>query len=454
MKNKNILIFIVLLVSFIKGLMWIALIPLFDTPDEPVHFDYVQKIAETNKIFFNKYDKKDIYQSEEVDLAAKYSGLMRIYHSRLNKINFTGNETGENENRINTLPVCLRRTNTNISAISIQYPPLYYMYSSIPYNIFYNSSIITRVFAVRIFSLLLGLLTIFMVYKIAGLIFNKQKYIPAFISLLVSFNPMYTFISVSVNSDNLLTLLFTLFLYYYLKIFLTKYKIRDVIFLLFVLLLGIFTKQQFALSLIILFIPFCFAKEYPLKTKIIGGVVCFSFLFLAVLNLKNNFPVPVFIEKIGKVYEYFHEDFIPFFFVDMPYSFFGDFGWLNLPIPPLASRVLLVLSVTCILFYIFDIYKAVFKKRPFLPLKIHILLLIPLVIYTMSLVYIDCNIKFGLQGRYFFPIIAFIYICMTSGLLSVVSKKDHVKYLAVISVTAVLFNIYCLMIIILPRYYL
>ena len=454
MKNKNTFICIILLVSFIKGLMWLALIPLFDTPDEPVHFDYIQKIAENNKIFFNKKDKNDIYQSEEVDLTVKYSGLIKGYHSGLDKIDFAAGEIGKNEGRINALPPPLRKTNTDISAISTQYPPLYYLLGSLPYKMFYTDSIITRVFAVRIFTLLLGLLTIFMVYKIAGLIFGGQKYIPAFIALLVSFNPMYTFISVSVNSDNLLTLLFTVFLYCYLKIFLTKYKPADVIALTVVLLLGFFTKQQFALSLIILFIPLCFAKEYSLKTKMIGGAAGLFFLILAVLNLRDNFPVPVFIESLKNVYVYFSGNFFPFFFADLPVSFYGDFGWLNLLIPPWSSRVLLILTVTCLFFYILDVYNSIVKRKSFLPLKTHLFLVLPLIIYIAGLGYIDCNVKFGLQGRYFFPVISFLYIILISGLLSAVEEKKHLKYLSVSAVAAVLFNIYCLAGIILPRYYL
>jgi len=431
------------------------MVPLFEAPDEPVQFDYVQKIAENNKIFFNKNDRKDIFQSEEICSAARYSGLMKFSPSFLNKYNFTLSETGEHEDEINRLPPYLRKTNSDIPAISIQYPPLYYMFATIPYNMFYNSNLIVRVFAVRMLSLLLGLLTIFMVYEISGLIFPGQKYLPAAIALLVSFNPMFTFISSSVNSDNLLTLFFTIFLYYYAKIFLNKYKTRDIIFLVVIVLLGNFTKQHFALSLVVLFVLFCFAGKYPLKTRIIAGLSCSALLFLAALNLKSNFPAPVFAEKIGSVFRYIYGSFIPFFFGNaLSLSFFGNFGWLNVPIPIWCSRVLLIFTIIFILLYFYDLVRSYYKKRSFLTFRKHILLLVPIVIYILGLIYVDCNVKFGLQGRYFFPVISFIYICLISGLLSVIAGKYHLYILTALCLMAVLFNTFCMLIVILPRYYL
>ncbi|OGF49456.1 MAG: hypothetical protein A2231_12245 [Candidatus Firestonebacteria bacterium RIFOXYA2_FULL_40_8] len=127
---------------------------------------------------------------------------------------------------------------------------------------------------------------------------------------------------------------------------------------------------------------------------------------------------------------------------------------MTLPIPPWSSRVLLILTVTCLFFYILDVYNSIVKRKSFLPLKTHLFLVLPLIIYIAGLGYIDCNVKFGLQGRYFFPVISFLYIILISGLLSAVEEKKHLKYLSVSAVAAVLFNIYCLAGIILPRYYL
>lgn len=453
--SKNMFIFVVLAVSFIKGLMWIAMVPLFEAPDEPVQFDYVLKIAENKKIFFDRNDKKDSFQSEEICTAARYSGLLKFSPSYRNKYNFTPDQTGENEKNIDSLPFSLRKENSDIPAISIQYPPFYYLLATVPYGIFYNSSIITRVFAVRLFSLLLALLTIFAVYKTAELVFAKQKYLPAIIALLVSFNPMFTFISSSVNSDNLLTLFFTVFLYFYAKIFLNKHKPRDIVFLVLIVVLGNITKQHFALSLVMLFGLFCFTDKYSLKTRIIAGAACLALLFLAMFNLKSNFPVPVFAEKTVSVFRYVYESFLPFFFGNaLSASFYGNFGWLNVPVPIWVSRFLLIFTLVCIGLYFYDLARAVLKRKSFLNFRTHLLLLIPVLIYTAGLIYVDCNIKFGLQGRYFFPVISFIYICLISGLLSVTAKKHHMNILAGLSLAAVLFNAYCLLLIILPRYYL
>ncbi|MFH1824897.1 MAG: DUF2142 domain-containing protein [Candidatus Firestonebacteria bacterium] len=451
-KEKYLFITVILIVSLIKGLIWISIIPIFQTPDEPGHFCYVQKIAEKNKLFLNKTDN---YLTQEIILGFMYSDALKMSKSRINEYKFIDGEVGKYEDKFNEINTEARNKTSIFKEqyVPVIYPPLYYIYSSIPYYMFYSNSLIVRIFAVRIFSLLLGLLTIFVIYKIAELVFVGNKYIAGLLAILISFQPMFTFISSAVNSDSLHILFFTIFLYYYIKINILKYTARDIIFLILVIGLGVFTKQHFILSLMILLISAVFFIKVKAKKKIIVIASVLLLFILTFIFITRNYPYHIFEKPIKDFWKYLFTQLFPFLYSRFPSTFFGNFGWTNVPVPDFYLKILICLFLFFLFLYIIDIGKSIFNKKSFLTLRTHIVLLVPIIIYSASLIYLDFNINVGLQGRYFFPVISLIYICLVSGFLSIVPKKVRLNIIFITAIIAVSFNIICLITVIIPRYY-
>ena len=93
-----------------------------------------------------------------------------------------------------------------------QYPFLYYAFSSIFYFLVAQFSIFTRLFFVRIGSVILGVANIYVAYKIGKEIFRKESNAMA-IAILTLLQPMMSFAMSGVNSDVLHNLLFSLIIH-------------------------------------------------------------------------------------------------------------------------------------------------------------------------------------------------------------------------------------------------
>ena len=451
-KNGNFLIGLILAASALKWLAWVAIVPFFQMPDEPAHFCYVQKLAETRKLFLGKADTSF---TEEVTSAWREGGQEELSFSRVNKYDFSAGEYGEYEKKMKNAPLEARSKLTDIPLVPVQYPPLYYLSATPFYNLFYSGNILDRDFAVRIFSALLGLFTVFIVYKTAGLIFPKHKYVPETIALLVSFNPMFTFISASINSDCLLNALFSLYIYYYIKICLNKHSLKDVLLLAAVVALGFLTKQPFILSLVILVIALFFFLKLSIKIKLAIAAGCLLVSTVAFVYLSQNFPMPVISSSAGQFFKHMLLKSVPFFYFDFIGSFFGNFGWLDTPMPNVILNILFTVFYAAVLLFLVDAFRS-FKKNgeAFLSAKQYMILAVPAIIYILSVIYIESNTKFGLQGRYFFPVISLIYSCLLGGLLSVIPEKFRARFLFAAAILTVLLNMYCLFGVIVPKYYL
>src|SRR3989344_395850 len=62
------LIKILLLLTFIKGLVWMVLTPIFQVPDEPSHFSIIQFIGETGR---RQHPRREGVTSQELMTASK-----------------------------------------------------------------------------------------------------------------------------------------------------------------------------------------------------------------------------------------------------------------------------------------------------------------------------------------------------------------------------------------------
>ena len=60
----------------------------------------------------------------------------------------------------------------------------------------------------------------------------------------------------------------------------------------------------------------------------------------------------------------------------------------------------------------------------------------------------------GLQGRYFFGQMAALFVLLLSGLLKLLPRQWHGMGHLALRIGIVIANIYCLLLVLLPRYYL
>ncbi|MFC1711434.1 DUF2142 domain-containing protein [Patescibacteria group bacterium] len=436
---------LLLIAYFLKQLVWLGLIPIWHFPDEEQHFAITSFYAEKNS--FPKGSKLDV--NKEIDESSKILGTKRDKRG-INKftynpdfrIPYTKDTQGLYEEEVKNLNTIANRQEM-VKQEGARYGPIYYFLTSIPYKVFYNNDLITRVMASRLISVLLSLVTVYFVYLISKEIF-KEKIYQVSLTFLVAMQPMFSFVSSGVSSDNMFNLIFTGILYLILKIFFKKtkivqssniYRILNWLLLFGFLIAGFYTKKQIFIVVPIFFAAFLLSllrKGIKIKTKdltlglvLMGAITLYIFLKIGIPEFNPN-QAPKMTENLLQ-YIYWHlrhtiAETIPWYW--------GVFNWLGVTLPSLVlkvqARILIVSAVGFIVYMLKQVRNKTF--RDINNLKI-IFLLSAAGIYYFSIIFWDYfyrtshSFSFGIQGRYFFPTIISHMLFIMVGLLSLVPDK-------------------------------
>jgi dolichyl-phosphate-mannose-protein mannosyltransferase len=407
---------------FFKQLIWLGLVPLWHTPDEQAHFAQIQNTTLLGLDFSQTNKTKYLYSSDDIAQSEKLLGVFRKDQGRndftlnpTHNIEYTDSTIGKYEDQINNLPHQYSSDQQLHEATT--YPFLYYFLGGFFYRLFFNSNIINRVFILRFYSLLIYLTNIYFIYLIAKKLFKKELAIFT-LTFLCAFHPMFSFVGVSVSSDVLFNLIYTIFIYSALLFIEKKYK-RASSYLILTVIAGFISKQQ-------MFIVF--------PTAVFLILTNFSDLKKFIIAHKKNFyistaiSIPIFklLFKLGELERVFgfwgyEQDSVSFlsylkWSLEVTYRqtlpwYWGVFKWLSVTLPRWVNRIqmgILFFSSFGFLTYIFQLIKSKkFRQKD----KKYLFLFYASVIYYLSLVTFDWifritkGFSFGLQGRYFFPTI-------------------------------------------------
>jgi len=439
------IIWLLFLVYFLKELLWLAFIPIWHFPDEEQHFAQTAFGQEKGRMPQGK--ENDV--NKEIDLSSEILGTKRdnqginkyTYHPEY-RLSYTDSQIGLYEAQIQAFNKQETRQ-TMVKQEAARYGPVYYFLTGIGYKIFFEKDLITRVFAGRIISVLLSILTLITTYFIAREIFKDE--LPRIaLTFLVGFTPMFSFVSAGVNSDNLFNLIFTLILYSCLKIFfnsLNKARLflesrAFTVFILIVsLIIGFYTKRQIFIALPIILFAFCLSvliKEGKNKKNnfFILGLVGLIFLFITKGKIRipeYNSGGPILLAENFFQYIYWHlrhtvTETIPWYW--------GVFNWLGVTLPRWVLRVQARILIVAVLGFLIHFFKKIKAKNilAISNLKIFFLLGSGL-IYYCSIICWDYffrqghSFSFGLQGRYFFPTIVSHMLFIILGIALILPRN-------------------------------
>lgn len=456
-------VFVFLAAAFLlKQLVWLGLIPIWHFPDEEQHFAYTSFWLE--KKHFPSSSEFDV--SREIDQSSQILGTERdtrginnfTYHPEY-RIPYTKDQVGLWEEEIKQLNTRENRV-TMVKREAARYGPIYYWLTAITCQIFSKADLFVRVFSARAVSVLLSLLTVIFIYLISKQIFSSQI-LQISLIFLVAFQPMFSFVSSGVNSDNLFNLTFTGILYVSLKIFFSpenkffsKKKIFDWILLLLFLVIGFYTKQQIIISLPIIFSAFLLGlillKNKKRKKQYLSLIVLL--LIVAVSGFKKFGHIP---EYDVQAPSQLTESFLEYIFWHLGHTiaetipwYWGVFNWLGVTLPRWVNQVqarLLMLTSLGILIYFIKVIK---EKRFFKRENLKILFLLSAaVIYYFSIISWDFffrssqGFSFGIQGRYFFPTIVSHMLIILLGLTSLIPHKFKALFIKLLSLWWLVFSL-------------
>lgn len=435
------LIVLLLLVHVLKELVWLAIIPIWHFPDEEQHFGQVAFWVEKNR--FPQGREKDI--NAEIDQTSLILGTKRddrginkfTYHPEY-RIPYSESQTGIFENDIKKLNTKDYRQ-TMIKQEASRYGPFYYILAGIPYQLFYQSDLLVRVFASRIVSVILSTLTVLLAYLIARQVIKKE-FISLVIAGLVSFQAMFSFVSAGINSDNLFNLIFSLIIYFSLKTFFNKkMNVKYLLLLLMTAISGYYCKKQIVISIPIIIIGYLlgiFLKEKKLRKYYLLALAVIVILLFLFTKGKINIPEyhPLSQSKL-------QESFLEYIYWHLRHTvaetipwYWGVFNWLGVALPRwvyrIQARLLIVSALGLVVYLVKQIkFKKLLTKEN---LKFYFLLLAAAV-YYLSIISWDyffrttLGFSFGIQGRYFFPTIIVHMTILVIGLNALL--PDKLKYL-------------------------
>jgi 4-amino-4-deoxy-L-arabinose transferase-like glycosyltransferase len=182
------------------GVSWALFVPPFQSPDENSHFGYAQELAEDfelpgqtgRKVFSTEqqlaHDRSNSEQAAAVP-ATKPEWSKTAYERW---------RAGEER-----LPDAARSDGGGNNAAASN-PPLYYLYEAVPYVLAKGGDIFDRLYLMRLWSVLLLLVTTLAAWLLAGELFGRNRLLQLVAAGFAGLQPMVTFISSSVTPDAML----------------------------------------------------------------------------------------------------------------------------------------------------------------------------------------------------------------------------------------------------------
>lgn len=428
--NGSKVLILLVAVVLLHGVFYATMVLPWQAPDEPFHYEYA---AELGKRFHPSSANPSI-QSEIIASMARW-------------------DFWKHQNQIIPEPLPW-----GFAAIpffkTIRYldrSPIYY-YILLPfYLLVANQSIELRLIALRLVNLLFGAGTVGITFLVARALFPKDNYVvlgaPAFIALL----PMFSFISGSINNDNLANLLSALFVYLLVVGITSSFPGKSVasfFALLAVAALALLAKRStIALFPLVLLLPpaFLFRRKLNSRRDLawrlgVIGLEIFSLLLLA-LRIWQSVPTKARIRNLLN-FHYPLSDisnrFVLFFgsdlwwertktnFIHLFQGFWGHFGWQNIPLDTSLYIVLLIITLLSILgFFWFFLSQVVRGRALEREQKILIIFMLFSLILVVAIAFIRTTILeyVPLQGRYIFPALVPVSIFFVLGLGSSLGSR-------------------------------
>lgn len=282
--------FLVWALCISQGLVYIISTPLWEGWDEAFHYSYIQGLVENRAlpVFGQAILSKEITSSFEyaplsyganLNLDRKYTTFEEYWKLPLK-------ERGEREAQLRSISnherKLLPEPRFQFQNYEAHQAPLYYVLAAPVYSLFSSSDLLTRAFVLRLFSLLLGSLTIPIAFSTANHA-GSPRYAKVIPVLLVLLPLLYPTIG-RIANDSLAVPLFSALVLLTLRYFARSCMTKDAIALGVVLGFGLLTKAYFLTALPALgaiFLLAIFTKHPRRRVLAHAGVIAALALVIA-----------------------------------------------------------------------------------------------------------------------------------------------------------------------------
>src|SRR3954465_1259541 len=184
------------------GATWALLLPPWGTPDEDVHFSYTQTLAERHEL----PGRGPMQVSSEQRLSMNASNTDQVIFFQDAKPDWSPFA----ERVWRSATESARRDDGGAGNTASSYPPAYYLYEVLPYELASSTDVLTRMYVMRLFSALWLLVTTVGAWLLAGELFGRNRQLQLLTAATIGLWPMLTFMSSAINPDGRLGAMYTL----------------------------------------------------------------------------------------------------------------------------------------------------------------------------------------------------------------------------------------------------
>ena len=467
-RRKTTILLLFLGLSLIRGLIYSAIIPPWQAPDEPKHFEYVKLL----------YGKRRMIGWSDIT-----PSLEREIISSMDEHDYW--RSGWFLKRGETFQEMWGNTSHKL-----EQPPLSYILYVIPLPLFPGGDMALQLYAMRCISIILSALIVVIAFLTIEELFPNNEFLLIGIVAFIVFLPMHTFMTSSVNSDHLAELFTSLLMLSWIVIFKKGPTRLRIVSIDLSAILGLFAKRTalVAIPTCIVAVPIYLwgrasraqlswsklALVIGLATVAIGTGICLG----GRLQIAQSFPrLSKVINHVYTYYLFLPSEQFPFTFhqgyfshealqvyrswvESMFESFWGNFGWLKIRLD--TPLYLLMGLVSLAAFIGLCLFSSRVARIPHLLTKWQkkSLLLFSLSVLFDFIIIIakqirDWGYEWGgrPQGRFLFPVIIPIATLFMLGLRELVPARYQKRFLLVYIGCFIAFDSLCLIRYIIPFFY-
>ena len=237
---------ILLLIGFflIRGILYSSIVPIWQGPDEPRHFAYIEHLAlwGTLPTTETRSSAEIPYAMAMADFDAVIAG-QHLMHPPADTTHWSVDPALRYQpaERMITLP----GQGTFQGIVPTRDGIIYYLFAAAIYSLLYDQDIFVRGYMIRWLSVVMGGLVVWVAFKTACLLFPDNGLMQIGIPWFVAFQPMFTFMASVINNDSWNNLIAALALYGVLSAVLQGVTVRRSLLLGFLLGLGCLIKETF-----------------------------------------------------------------------------------------------------------------------------------------------------------------------------------------------------------------
>lgn len=347
--NHKLTLLIILSATLILGIIYIIIIPPWQSPDEPTHFEYAKVLAEGDPPWSPRprpeIQKKIIVSMDHYDYW-RYVLVEDPY----------------------PLPSNFKETPFLFIAPSQigKNPPIYYLLASWVLRLSSNLSIESELYRLRALSLLFSILTIAFVWACAGEIFGRSSPICPAAAGVTALLPQFMVIGTSISPDPCVNLFGAGAIYLVLRFQRRGFTFSRILVLLLWHGVGLLINYKFMIMISVLpgvvLIHLCWQRGETLAFKklILWSVVIILMLLLSYSGLVWYFPriARIFVVRANILYStissflqgttHFPVGFWPWFNAELFKSFWLKYGWLKYDLPVIFYLILKIASLTAL----------------------------------------------------------------------------------------------------------